>query len=124
MHINIKKNNLYIDTISSIIVLKYLGKCPLNNELVFSDIVSFYKLYYLDIWPHYIGRRVVTCPRESCDISRQLILAEQKYLYHIKIEVFEKFLYNKSFVEYNRLNSIIYLKKEIREKLWKLLNSK
>lgn len=107
--IEIKKGDLFINTIDGMTVIKYCFRCPVTENLIFEDIST----NITDI------RRCIYHYCYSCKYYNKCYNINN--MYSFDDETFYYFLKTREVVKFNRLNAILYLKEEYRKKVYRYL---
>jgi len=112
------KDNLYIDTRYGT-VFKYLFICPAICEVIVevvigkaSSVYNYFDRYYIEREHYYRCNFYCKCYRE-CKLLHTINPFDK--------EVFNRLLSDKKIVHYNKLNSVLYLKDNVRKYIEKWL---
>jgi len=118
------KYNIYID-IRYNAILRYLFRCPITNELVFEDVLNNTPSKYFYFDRDSIERRHYEyCNRFRCERYRECRLINQfKKLCSYDKKTFNYLLSCKKIIKYNKLNSILHLKEDVRKRIEKWLEA-
>jgi len=106
--VNIKEGDLFINTFDRMTVIKYCFRCPATGDLMFEDISTTI-----------VGRQY-TCYYYHCYYCKHHNKCRSiNNMYSFNEEAFDCFLKTGEVVKYNKLNAILYLREEYREKVEK-----
>jgi len=99
----IKRNDLFINTIDRMTVIRYCFRCPATENLMFEDIST-------DI----VGRRYTFHYCRYCKYHDECHSIDN--IYSFDDTAFNHFLETGEVVRYNKLNAILYLEEAYRRK--------